>query len=388
MTPTHRLAILAAACSALVAASAARGEDAVYAAVRVHDALPGDQWRRIDESVDRGLEFLARSQQRDGSVPSSIGAQPGVTSLAVMAFLSRGHRPGAGPYGEFLERGIDYVLACQESSGLLALDQLPVRPSDGMVHERRPHTATYNHAISGLMLGEAYGQGDEQLNKKLRPAIESALGWARRMQKRTPRYPEDRGGWRYLHPGAPGKPASDLSATGWFIMFYRSARNAEFDVPEQFVHEAVAFVERCHDPSTGGFFYGPNRRDHLMSRGMTGAGLLTLTIGGRRDERIARAAGDWLLDHPFDRYHEWIGGHDRFHYGAYYCSQAMYLLGGDYWRRFYPTLARTLTDNQRGDGGWDYEHRYNDQIYGRTYTTSLAVLALTPPYQLLPIYQR
>jgi hypothetical protein len=29
-----------------------------------------------------------------------------------------------------------------------------------------------------------------------------------------------------------------------------------------------------------------------------------------------------------------------------------------------------------------------DAIFGSTYTTAVAVLALTPAYQLLPIYQR
>jgi hypothetical protein len=30
----------------------------------------------------------------------------------------------------------------------------------------------------------------------------------------------------------------------------------------------------------------------------------------------------------------------------------------------------------------------NDGPYGSAYTTALAILALTPPYQILPIYQR
>jgi hypothetical protein len=29
-----------------------------------------------------------------------------------------------------------------------------------------------------------------------------------------------------------------------------------------------------------------------------------------------------------------------------------------------------------------------DEMFGRAYTSSLSVLTLTPPYQILPIYQR
>ena len=79
---------------------------------------------------------------------------------------------------------------------------------------------------------------------------------------------------------------------------------------------------------------------------------------------------------------------DRFFYGAFFCSQAMFQLGGDYWRGFYPILLRTLTDNQRADGSWHLESWGTDRRYGNVYTTALAVLALSPPYQLLPILQR
>ena len=39
------------------------------------------------------------------------------------------------------------------------------------------------------------------------------------------------------------------------------------------------------------------------------------------------------------------------------------------------------------DGSWDAESNRDGQ-FGNVYTTALAVLALTPPYQLLPIHQR
>lgn len=65
----------------------------------------------------------------------------------------------------------------------------------------------------------------------------------------------------------------------------------------------------------------------------------------------------------------------------------MFQLGGEYWRQFYPPLAETLTQHQSPDGSWESE---NDKggSFGRSYSTSLAILALTPAYQLLPIFQR
>lgn len=117
-----------------------------------------------------------------------------------------------------------------------------------------------------------------------------------------------------------------------------------------------------------------------------GAGLLCLTMADKRDNLVARAARQWILDHPFTQYQGHEGESDRFHYGAYYCSQAMFMLGGDYWREFYPVTAQTLLENQQPAGNWQVER--SDERFGEVYTTALAILAETPPYQLLPIYQR
>ena len=43
---------------------------------------------------------------------------------------------------------------------------------------------------------------------------------------------------------------------------------------------------------------------------------------------------------------------------------------------------------QASDGSFPPEPRQGDAIFGNVYTTAMAVLALTPAYQLLPVYQR
>ena len=62
---------------------------------------------------------------------------------------------------------------------------------------------------------------------------------------------EDRGGWRYIDDD--GTCDSDLSITGWELMFLRSARNAGFDVPKQPIDDAVAYVRRCFAAEHGTF---------------------------------------------------------------------------------------------------------------------------------------
>ena len=300
-----------------------------------------------------------------------------------MAFLSRGHQPGDSVYGERMNRAIDYVLDCQQPSGLFSFRV----PEAKHVHMGASHTATYNHAIAGLMLSEAYGQVDGQRAAKIEKAVNAALQMTARIQvEPAKRNAGDQGGWRYLRYFS-SMSDSDLSVTGWHLMFLRSAKNAQFDVPDTMVDDAVKYVERCFVESQGGFVYGLTGGDRYVSRGTMGVGALSLALAGKHQTRMARQVGDWLLRHPFDTYGQITNARDRFHYSAYYCSNAMAQLGGHYWRQTFPTIAKTLLDNQSADGSWGSESG-EDRIYGPAYPTALSVLTLTPAYQLLPIYQR
>jgi len=204
-------------------------------------ALTPSRWQQVEKSVDLGLTWIATQQSGDGSFDTLPSGQPGITSLAIMAFLSRGHQPGHGPYGERLNRAIDFVLSCQKSNGLFTL------LTPGPVHEdKQPsHNAIYNHAISSLMLGEIYGQVNGQRAKSVKQAIERAIVFSRQLHHIRPKPPIDQGGWRYIHVNRWGSGVdSDLSVTSWHLMFLRSAKNAEFDVPQADVDEAIAYVRR------------------------------------------------------------------------------------------------------------------------------------------------
>ena len=237
------------------------------------------------------------------------------------------------------------------------------------------------------MLGEVYGMTDGEQSERVRNAILKALNVTLSRQNKSGVCPSEVGGWRCLRSMGRGYPESDLSITSWGLMFLRSAKNTAFDVPGENIEAAMTYVNRCQD-TDGAYFYGIIPNGRTASRSMMGSGILALGLGGRHESAIAKRGVDWLLQHPFRRYHETFGMRDRFHYAAFYCSQAMMQLGGKYWQEFYPTLTRTLIAGQESDGSWPLEPWVNDHRFGDCYTTSLAVLALTPPYQLIPIFQR
>jgi hypothetical protein len=413
--PTIRIcSLLIAGWSAL---PAARGGGMPEAAPAVPSqsfagALSPAQWKTVEDCVDHALAWIAREQAPDGSFPAlnHPEAQPAITSLCVLAFLSRGHQPGFGPYGAQMDRAIDFVISCQRPDGLFSYQE-PGDPAGfpqgfgfGRGGARNGNAGTYDHAIAGLMLGEVFGHANARRTQQIKEAMEKALQFTRELQIRPTdatedKAPEDKGGWRYLRFRY-GGANSDLSVTGWHLMFLRSARNAEFNVPQEYVDEAMSFVHRCWVDDDGLFHYTAwGSESGSYSRGLMGSAIVSLALAGQHESPQALAAGDWLLAHPYRYYGERIGPSDRFLYSAYYCSQAAAQLGGRYWKGIYPPIALILVKAQQTDGSFlapatagglrgGRGGMTGETTYGPAYATALAVLSLTPAYQLLPVYQR
>jgi hypothetical protein len=349
--------------------------------VRSDDVLTEKQHQAADASTDSALQWLASQQQKDGSFPTLPSGQPGITGLATMAFLATGVIPGEGEQGESLNSAIDFILDCQKKDGLFSLVKPLGGELPGFQHNSSGHASHYNHAISGVLLGEVYGMCSGSRQDRIREAVELGLTYIIEKQKLAKSHSGEHGGWRYY-----GRwNESDLSVTSWQIMFMRSAKNAGFDVSEENIRQATSCVKSFFDKDEGAFLYRRTDSEQFRSRGVVGSGILALALSGEHNSPMAKQAGQWLLRESFSEYNKGTG---PYHYGAFYSSQAMYQLGGKYWSGFYPELVDTLVKNQQADGGWDIERNLNGIAFGRCYSTSLAILALTTPEQLLPIYQR
>ena len=357
------------------------------------DVLTESEWEDVNDSVDRALNWLASRQQRNGSFPTSRHGQPGVTSLCTLAFLAQGHLPNEGKYGQTLAKSLDFIAACQRRNGLLA----STGPNELMINRNvGPDVgvaASYNHALAGIALCESYGISGPETSEKLQPVIEKALLASFQMNDWRKERAMDAGGWRYLHKK--DQMDSDLSVTGWQLMFLRSAKNAGFDVAKNRIQKAVGYIRRSFEKERGSFIYklkDPN--GNRTSRGMAGAGILALAHSGLHQSDEAQRAGEWVLKSGFRDYNaqgriKTRGrNEDRYFYGLLTCGPAMYQLGGRHWREFFPPTAAVLMKNQNEDGSWDPENHRTDSKWGNEYTTAVGVLVLSAANELLPIYQR
>jgi hypothetical protein len=336
---------------------------------------------RLDASVDKGLKYLA-GQQIDQDAAAAMG-QPeltgsfrepfcpgntGVTSLAVMAFLAKGHLPGRGIYGAVIDRGVDYVLSQQLDNGLLICRKQTGRTSGLM----------YEHSIATLLLSEVSGMLDAPRQKKLDEVLSKALFVLLQAQK-VPKSEANKGGWRYT----PGTTDSDLSLTGWSIMALRAAKLNGAAIPDEHIEMAVSYILNCHEEN-GGFSYMPGMRSPTAS--MTGVALLCLELCGEHGNEDCEAAGEFILSRPPQMTSpDGRPDHHRY-YAYYYCGQAMFQLGGKYWSEFAPQMYEALLPAQNDDGSWTYP----DQSfpYNMSYPTAMSILTLTVSARQLPIYQR
>ena len=276
------------------------------------------------------------------SFPSNPVGQPAVTSLAVMAFLSRGHLPGQGRYGQQINRAIDIVLDQQSRRGYFSL-------LAGRAVGRAPETAANAH-LQPLHRRPDAGRGlRHDLRRaiaRIEEALAKALVFSRSVQTRQKQHPDEAGGWRYAYPDSPDAN-SDLSVTGWALMFYRSARNAEFEVPKQYFDEGLDFVERCYvtdpaDREEGIFRYRPSTVQANARPTLANTGSAMLDADARRPPRDGdgpRRASIGTLPRNYPAADK--AGH--FYLAAYYSSQAMAQVGGATWNRVYPANCRAAS---------------------------------------------
>jgi hypothetical protein len=281
-----------------------------------------------------------------------------VASLCAMAFLAHGYGPGLEPYGDAINRSVDFILASQDPGGSL------IGGGGSM----------YSHNISTLMLSEVSGMTDPERQERVRDALAKALKFT--LDAQAVRKAEaHQGGWRY----SPTSADSDISHSGWALMALRSARNNGAPVPEEAISNAVKFILRCRMPD-GGFAYQPGGGSGVAR---TGVGLLCLELSGHHRDEATLAAGK----HVLKNFNGGTSDPSFFFYCVYYCAQGMFQLGENEWEKFAPQVYDAVLKAQRADGSWMGPGGHESSV-GPCYCTAMAVLTLSVSYRQLPIYQR
>ena len=322
-----------------------------------------------EAAVNKGLEWLARNQRRDGSWSLSGPYADGVsqiseneaaaTAMALLAFQGAGHTHKEGKFRTNVARGWKWLLQQQDGNGCFF-------QSGGFNHR------FYTQGLCSIAVCELYGMTKDP---KYREPAQSAVDYCLRSQSAE-------GGWRYA-PNAD----SDVSVTGWIVMGLQSARMAGLKVPK----ENLLRVERYLDAvaQRDGAYYPYQRGDDVRLSMTAEALLMREYLGWRRDDLRLVSGIDWITSPEnlidFDK--------NRDIYYWYYATQAAHHIEGDYWKRWNAVMRQALPEQQvpRGKeaGSWDPNKPTVDQWAnhgGRLYVTCLSIYMLEVYYRHLPIY--
>jgi len=350
----------------------------VPTATLIPAARAQNDWEITPESeaaLANGIEWLTKNQGAEGNWTSN---DLGLVSMAALAYLSAGHLPGRGRYGDAVQRSLDYVVGNAKPSGLL-----------NIADQRR---GMYNHGLATFVLGQAYGMS---FDERVSPLMDRALKLIAQTQC-------DDGGWDYV--AKPQPRGHDLSLAVMQAKALRSAVDSGLEVPPEVIDLAIRSVRQHYTPRGCS-------RDADEEEQKKHPGQFTYTKGGGSNSVAMAAAGVVCLQ-EFAQYDDWrieknmevIGKAIREKtqsksssapfdaYTLYYIGQAVYQVGGKHWREHYPALRDSLVNcqvqssNPAEHGKW----RANGRVSGKPgdlYMTGAACFILAMPNRYLPILQ-
>lgn len=304
---------------------------------RTDDPIPP----QIESMYERGLAYLAKTQNDQGCWDDNMGSEPGVVGLCIVAFLAHGEDPNHGPHARQISKGIDYLLSQQNTA-------------NGYIGN-----SMYNHGFATLALAEAYGGVD---HPRLAGALKKAVDLILSAQKRN-----RSDGWRYT----PDSSDADTTVSGCQIVALFAARNAGLPVPDESLKKGLAYLARCRG-GDGGYGYtsagGPKPT-------LTAIGVLCLALAKEKDGKGFQASVDYLRKQ--------LSYRDRHYpyYFEYYMSQALFHADPEAWNDWNARNIRYLSTIQARDGSWPGNK-------GESFNTAGALLSLALNYRFLPIYEK
>jgi hypothetical protein len=310
-------------------------------------------------AIDRGLDYLVRTQSREGAWREQgyMGSYPvAMTALAGLAFLANGSTMTQGKYAPNVSRAANFLLGCQGPTGLISR----------MEEEGR---SMHGHGFAMLFLGELYGMEDDaERQAKLKRVLQRAVALTSDSQSY-------RGGWIYT----PDAKDDEGSVTVTQLQGLRSARNAGVAVPKKTIDKALGYL-KMSALDDGGIAYKADRLGGSRPP-ITAAAVVCWYNAGDQENPLCKKATDYIKDKL--RRGDTRGGNlGHYFYAHLYMAQAMWLSGDENWNWYYPSMRDKLIASQAPDGSWD-----GDQV-GHVYGTAIATTILQLPYNVLPIMQR
>jgi hypothetical protein len=362
MNCAKRIAVLVAGLLPLTALFPARG-----------DEIPAE----YRPAIQKGLEWVATTQHRDGHWDANGGQYPtSMTSLAGMVLLMEGSTMREGKYARHVRLAVEWLMERSQRNGLIGNPNNPTEASRYM----------YGHGFGMLFLASVYGEEDDgERRRKLEDILTRAVEFTGKAQ--TPR-----GGWGYVS-SSDGGGFDEGSVTITQLQGLRAARNAGIRVPKSIIDKATEYLKNCTTPN-GGVIYSLAHGQPVNGGERPALTAAAVSCSFNAGEYKSDLAKKWL---KYCKTAIGTGatgvGHDE--YTHYYFSQAMFILGDDGYEKLFPgepdrmtwskyrkTKFDQILRSQNPNGSW------TGGYIGPIFTTTVYLTIMQLDNGTLPIYQR
>jgi hypothetical protein len=309
-----------------------------------------------EAAVARGLAWLSRQQQKDGSWKfdgSSKDQMVAATGMALLPFLAVGenHKNGV-KYKKSVEDGLNWLLSKQAADGGFGTNNM------------------YAHAIATTALCEAAWRAKDP---KVKEKAATAVGYIVHAQCGN-------GSWGYTGP-TPVPGGGDTSIVGWQVQALHAARLAGIKVDDEkkVLEKADKFLVSVSTDDGAKYGY----RERGASQTLTPVGLLSRQmIGSLVPNDKASANGvEFVKQFPPQKAY-----FDMYYY--FYATRVAFAHGGYNWHKFWnPKMRDLLIDLQKKTGeddvrgSWDKDQGFIGSSCGKVGTTALAILTLEVYYR-------
>ncbi|MFH1228521.1 MAG: HEAT repeat domain-containing protein [Planctomycetota bacterium] len=383
---------------------------------------------QTEQAVARGLEWLARKQEENGSWSCSLHnpwhgklslpgftsdedelLDPAVTGLSLLAFAASGSTHHYGRYINIVEKGMRYLLYCQDRDGCINLEK-DHRHNQRCLRSGLDHgdlVRRYNHNIGTMALVELYAMTKDPV---LKPYAQRALNHSRE-------YVMKDYAWSfYLEP-------TDIGPSIFYIFALNMAGQTDLMVSPDDITRAKTYIRTLTDARTGRILHICSIPVCYGGFDSTATGIVARFLINLFDEpnkpvvaqfiepnspmnRATTKKPDEILKEVQAKARDFIKGHppvwrpmyqlpsdlweSQFIQGDilnewywYYGTMAQLALGGPDWSEWNKQMQSLLLRHQRQggdwDGSWDPDGPWAN-VGGRIYSTAFAIMTLQAYY--------
>jgi len=318
--------------------------------------------KESDEAVLRGLRWLMKNQNKDGSW--GPGAKGAMTGFALLSFLGHGETPASTEFGPTVQKALGWLTENgAKSEGRLSMQLVFNKPG------------VYEHAIATYALGEYYTMTRDE---RVVDLLKRAVGYI--VDGQSPD-----GGWVY---GYTKEGPGDTSVSGWQIQALKAAHLTGLNIPgvDEALDKAMLDLQRVQGPNGGFGYKRPQDRYSL-----TGVGVLCTYFWKQKKDKSVMDGIDFIMSQTDKNYPVEYQGEKADLYAWYYNTQACLMVGGAAWTKWNRLFQDEIVKAQAIDGSWPPMKSMTNGAYqtapfgpGLLYRTNLCILMLEVYYRYMP----